>query len=79
MKKKIDLWCTGQVADARTYLAKVDGYSPEKVAEMSDDEVECAINKIAEENDFSVITKDNGQDIGLVPEEAWNQITWFQR
>ncbi|OJG96694.1 hypothetical protein RV18_GL001980 [Enterococcus termitis] len=46
---------------------------------MSDDEVECAINKIAEENDFSVITKDNGQDIGLVPEEAWNQITWFQR
>lgn len=76
---KIDLWCMGQIADARAYLAKIDGYSAETVWDMSDDEVELAISHIIEENDLNIITKDNGQDIGLVPEEAWNQITWFRR
>ena len=77
--KKLDLWCTGQIADARSYLMKQEGYSPEKVGEMSDDEIECAINEIVEKNDLSIITNNNGQDIGLVPEEVWNQIVWFQR
>lgn len=76
---KVDLWCTGQIADAREYLTKIDVYSVDEIASMSDEEIIGIINDITEEKGYRVITKDNGQDVGLVPEEAWNQIIWFQR
>lgn len=79
MEGKIDLWCTGQIADARSYLMKLDDYPAEKVAMMSDKAVGNAIDEIVEANDYHVISDNGSEDIGLIPDEAWHQITWFRR
>lgn len=76
---KIELGYAGQEHCARKYLVSREDYGADKVAIMSSSDVAKAINKIADDEEMTVVYQDRGQDIGLVPKEVVSQIKWFSR
>jgi|GEM_PF-4460987 len=76
---EIELGYIGQERAARRYLMSLDGYGTEKVALMTSGQVQSELGKVVSEKGLVVVYQDQSQDIGLVPEDVADQITWLSR